>query len=555
MQVVARPILPLSDHLINQIAAGEVVERPASVIKELVENSLDAGATRIDIDVGEGGLEYMTVSDDGAGMAGEEIAAALRRHWTSKITVVGDLMSLVSLGFRGEALASIAAVASVEIITRRGGDAHGWKLVVIPGQTPGAAVPYQANVGTRITVRELFHNVPARRRFLKRARTEFLHIQQLVRQLAFARPAVALSLSQAGSRGLRLSPAEIGFDGARWRSLFGTAFVAAAHPVSLDSADLSVRGWVGGPAQADSQSDGQFLSLNGRYVRDRQLAHAVRLAYGEALPAGRFPVYALAVVLTPAAVDVNVHPGKLEVRFADVRAVHDLLYVAVRRALETEQSGAPAAVGVSIAEPEAHYAEAGPARVLPSRALVSSATTQLGSALALIEGRHLLYRDGEQVRALDLRAAWALVLQRRLQPTSELDERKRALLIPERIAASAPLWRHCSVTMLSAYGFELDDLGPAGYLLRAVPKVLPELSWPNFCAALASADGDHASNDTGQRLARAAANALELGSHGQPSRRMLEMLEHGARASGVSLQALAILVDGTLLANADVSGD
>ena len=551
MQVMARPILPLSDHLINQIAAGEVVERPASVIKELVENSLDADATRIDIDVGDGGLEYMTVSDDGAGMAGEEIAAALRRHWTSKITAVSDLTSLLSLGFRGEALASIAAVATIEIITRRRADPHGWKLVVTPGQTPAAAVPYQANVGTRITVRELFHNVPARRRFLKRARTEFLHIQQLVRQLAFARPAVALSLSQAGSRGLRLSPAELGADGARWRSLFGADFVAAAHPVALDAADLSVRGWVGGPAQADSQSDAQFLSLNGRYVRDRQLAHAVRLAYGEAIPAGRFPVYALAIALTPAAVDVNVHPGKLEVRFADVRAVHDVLYVAVRRALAAAQSDAPAASQPSIAEPDAHYVAAGGARALSSRAPERSAPAQLGTALALIEARHLLYRDGEQVRALDLRAAWALVLQRRLRPSPDLDEHRRALLIPERIAATAPLWRHCTVATLSAYGFELDDLGPAGYLLRAVPKVLPELSWPNFCAALASAAGD----DAGARLANAAAMALELGSHGQPSRRMLEMLEQGARASGVSLQALAMLVDSTLLANANVTRD
>ncbi len=552
---MARPILPLSDHLINQIAAGEVVERPASVIKELVENSLDAGASRIDIDVGEGGLEYMTVSDDGAGMAGEEIAAALRRHWTSKIAAVSDLASLVSLGFRGEALASIAAVASVEIITRRRGDPHGWKLEVIPGQTPGAPIPHQANVGTRITVRELFHNVPARRRFLKRARTEFLHIQQLVRQLAFARPAVALSLSQAGSRGLRLSPAELGADGARWRSLFGAAFVATAHPVALDAADLSVRGWVGGPAQADSQSDGQFLSLNGRYVRDRQLAHAVRLAYGETIPAGRFPVYALAVALAPAAVDVNVHPGKLEVRFADIRAVHDVLYVAVRRALETELLDLPADIDASIAEPTAHYGEARAARVAPSRAPMVVTNTQLGTPLALIEDRHLLFRDAEQVRALDLRRAWTRVLAHRLQPTAAPGEVKRPLLIPERIAVAAPLWRHCSVATLSAYGFELDDLGLAGHLLRAVPKVLPELSWPKFCAALASADGDHASDDLGERLAKAAACALELGNHGQPSRRMLEMLEQGAAASGVSLRALTTVVDGALLAHAELARD
>ncbi len=552
MQAVARPILPLSDHLINQIAAGEVIERPASVIKELVENSFDAGATRIDIDVGEGGLEYMTVADDGAGLAGEQIAAALRRHWTSKIAAIGDLASLVSLGFRGEALASIAAVATVEIITRRRGDPHGWKLVVAPGQTPGAPVPHQANVGTRITVRELFHNVPARRRFLKRARTEFLHIQQLVRQLAFARPAVTLSLSQAGSRGLRLTPSELGVDGARWRSLFGAAFMAAARYVALDAEGLSVRGWVGAPDQADSQSDGQFLCLNGRYVRDRQLAHAIRLAYGDAIPAGRFPVYGLAIALAPAAVDVNVHPGKLEVRFAEVRAVHDLLYVAVRRALETEQATAPVALEARIAEPALHYGNARVERVVSPRAVVTPAAFQLGAPLALIEDRHLLYRDGEQVRALDLRVAWTQVLSRRLRRTpNEGIIVARPLLIPERIAVLAPVWRHCSVATLSAHGFELDDLGPAGHLLRAVPKVLPELSWPKFFEALAIP----ASGDEGTRLACAAAGALDLGTHGQASRRMLEALAQGAAACGFDLTAMVTMIDGHLLTQAGAARD
>jgi DNA mismatch repair protein MutL len=551
MQTAARPILPLSDHLINQIAAGEVIERPASVIKELVENSLDAGATRIDIEVAEGGLEYMTVSDDGTGMAGEEIAAALRRHWTSKIAAVSDLSSLVSLGFRGEALASIAAVATVEIITRRRGDAHGWKLVVAPGQTPAAPVPHQANVGTRITVRELFHQVPARRRFLKRARTEFLHIQQLVRQLAFARPAVAMSLTQAGSRGLRLSPAELGEDGGRWRSLFGAAFMTAARPVTLDAEGLSVRGWVGGAEQADSLSDGQFLSLNGRYVRDRQLAHAVRLAYGETIPAGRFPVYALAVTLAPSAVDVNVHPGKLEVRFADVRGVHDVLYVAVRRALEAPQFVTPSDIETCIAEPEPHYGAIGRERDAPSRGPSAPALAPLGAPLALIEDRYLLFRDGENVRALDLRAAWTQIVERRLRTASDGKVATRPLLIPERIAGRAPLWRYCSVAMLSKHGFELDDLGPAGYLLRAVPTILPELSWSRFFAMLAT---PHPGEDT-TTLAVAVAAALELGNHGQASRRLLESLQQGALACGLDLTAMATRVDGAMLTHTGIARD
>ncbi|MBK8957376.1 MAG: DNA mismatch repair endonuclease MutL [Proteobacteria bacterium] len=544
---MARPILPLSDLLINQIAAGEVVERPASVIKELVENSLDAGATRIDIDVGEGGLAYMTVSDDGSGMAGADIAAALRRHWTSKIAEVSDLASLVSLGFRGEALASIASVATIEIVTRRRGDAHGWRLAVAPGQALAAPTPHKANVGTRITVSELFHNVPARRRFLKRARTEFLHIQQLVRQLAFARPEVMMSLSQAGSRGLRLAPAALGAEGARWRSLFGAAFVGAAHYVALELEGIAVHGWVGGSAQADSQSDGQFLSLNGRYVRDRQLAHAVRLAYGEAIPAGRFPVYALAVSVAPSAVDVNVHPGKLEVRFADVRAVHDVLFVAVRRALEAD-GGAPLPPHErGIAERPLEYAPARVLEVVTQRAAPASTAAQLGAALALVDERYLLYRDGDGVRALDLRAAWSAVLAARLGAEAQA----RPLLIPERIGHDAPLWRQRSPALLREHGFELDELGPAGYVLRAVPRVLPELAWARFFAALAAQEA----GDARRQLAQAAAAALELGSHGQPSRRLLEQLEQGATAGGIDLGALSVAVDGVLLARAGLRHD
>ena len=544
MHTTARPILPLSDHLINQIAAGEVIERPASVIKELVENSIDAGATRIDIDVGDGGLAYMTVSDDGCGIAGAELAAALRRHWTSKISVVDDLASLMSLGFRGEALASIAAVANLEVVTRRRGDAHGWRLAVAPGQTPSAPVPHQANVGTRITVRELFHDVPARKRFLKRARTEFLHIQRLVRQLAFARPEVAFSFSQAGSRGLRLAPAELGADSPRWRSLFGAPFVARARVVELEVEGISVRGWVGGPALADSQSDGQFLALNGRYVRDRQLAHAVRLAFGDSLPTGRFPVYALALDLAPAALDVNVHPGKLEVRFADLRAVHDVLYVAVSRALREElEPRAASEVPLAVAELVRDYAAPREMPLASRAAPLLAASASLGVALALIDERYLLYREAEKVYALDLRAAWAAVLAARLAQAGAQSRAARPLLIPERIAPSSELWRHCTPQTLARHGFEIDDLGPAGYLVRAVPMVLPELPWAAFLARLA-----RAASDDDVQVAHAAAATVVLGSHGQPARRMLEALQQGAAACGLSLTRLALAVDGRLFA-------
>ncbi|MBX9609593.1 MAG: DNA mismatch repair endonuclease MutL [Gammaproteobacteria bacterium] len=533
-------IQALPEHVINQIAAGEVIERPASVIKELVENALDAGASRIEVEVVEGGLESMTVSDDGCGIRGAELGAALKRHWTSKISRAQDLAALTSLGFRGEALASIAAVATVEIVTRERDEPHGWRLLSLPGQAPAPPTPHQANPGTRITVRELFHCVPARRRFLKRARTEFLHIHQLVRQLAFARPEVALSLAQPGSRGLRFAPGALGLDGPRWRALFGSAFLAGARPVSQSADGLEVRGWVGAAALADSQSDSQFLALNGRYVRDRQLAHAVRLAFGDALPAGRFPVYALALALDPGAVDVNVHPGKLEVRFVELRAVHDLLYAAVRRTLEDDAPEPPPPareVGETRADAQPLPAPARAASV--GRGTVEPPTAWRQPALALVDERFVLFRDGGAVRCLDLRATWEAVLSRRLAAT---DGEPRPLLVPERVSLSAT-----EVETLVDAGFDIDDLGPAGQRLRAVPRVLPNLAWGAFCAAFTRAPRRAPG---AAMIAAAAAAALELGRDGMPSRRLLDELAQAAAAAGFDLRGAARVVDAALLARA-----
>ncbi len=318
--------------------------------------------------------------------------------------------------------------------------------------------------------------------------------------------------------------------------------MAAAQFVELEADGLSVRGWVGGPDEAHNLSDGQFLSLNGRYVRDRQLAHAVRMAFGEAIPTGRFPVYALAIALTPSDVDVNVHPGKLEVRFADVRAVHDLLYVAVRRALEhTPELESSAASRITVAETAGDYSARAAVHRAPSHGVPVQAASQLGPPLALVDERYLLYRDGALVRSLDLRAAWTEVLSRRLLTANVA---RRPLLIPERIAANSQLWKHFNLERLSAYGFEFDDLGPAGHLLRAVPVVLPELSWAIFFEQLAAPSA----GTDGERCVRAACVAIVLGNHGQASRRVLDALEQGAAACGLALAFLSQVIDGQLLA-------
>ncbi|MEQ9062515.1 MAG: DNA mismatch repair endonuclease MutL, partial [Gammaproteobacteria bacterium] len=485
------PIRPLDDHLVNQIAAGEVIERPASVVKELIENAVDAGATRIDVELVEGGIERIVVTDDGCGITPGELPHAFRRHWTSKLARADELAAIGTLGFRGEALASIGAVAEVVATSRTADAPHAWSLELEGGVagTPRAA---RGNRGTRIEVRRLFHRVPARRRFLKQPRTELLHVQRLVRQYAFARPDIVFSLTQPGARGLRLRAA--GDDDARWRTLFGQRFLAHAQAVHEAVDGVVVRGWIGGPELASTQSELQYLALNGRVIRDRQLQHAIRLAYGESIAPGRFPSYALALDIALGAVDVNVHPAKLEVRFAELRTVHDVLLLAVRHALapahaiDVSARGAPSpAAGTAVAEPAEAYVQAAtshpaPAvRAGPHAALepVRDVAGVLGQALAVVEGRYLLCRRAESVQVLDLERAWLTVLERRLAAAAGA---RRPLLLPVR----APLPPPARLAGLTALGFEFEPLGPAGAVLRAVPQVLPSVDGAALVAALAA---------------------------------------------------------------------
>lgn len=540
----ARPIRKLPEHLINQIAAGEVIERPASVVKELIENSLDAGATRIEVELGDGGLEFISVSDDGGGIAEDDLAAALTRHCTSKLADAAELGAIATLGFRGEALASIAAVARVELLTRRAGAAHGWRLAVAPGRAPGAVEPAQATLGTRVTVRELFFEVPARKRFLKRGRTEFLHVQQALRRLAFACPSVAFRLSQAGSRALDLGAARGIAGDPRWRALFGQRFVQGAQPVEASVDGVRVSGWIGPPALATHQADLQLLALNGRPIRDRQLGHAVRLAYGDSLPPGRVPQYALALGVALDAVDVNVHPGKLEVRFAELRTVHDVLFTAVRAALDTAlgtaAAPAPAQPGAALAlgEPPRDYVAVTAAT--PALAPVASAYAR--HPLALVDDDLLLYHGATRLMLLDLRAAWRTVLARRLRTSAA--PARRALLLPERLSAAHASALGPGLDALAALGFSIETLGPAGSVLRAVPAVLPELSASALLAALSPAE---LARDATAAVAAAAAQALMLGTQGRPHLALLDALARAAAAAGFEVESMARELDGAEL--------
>ncbi len=339
----------LSPRLANQIAAGEVVERPASVIKELLENSLDSGARRIDVDVEQGGVKLLRVRDDGSGIAADDLPLALARHATSKIRELEDLEGVMSLGFRGEALASISSVARLTLTSRTASASEAWQVETEGRDMTPRVQPAAHPVGTSVEVRDLFFNTPARRKFLKTEKTEFDHLHEVIRRLALARFDVGFHLRHNGKSILSLH--EAADDVARARrvgTICSPGFLEQALPIEVERNGLRLWGWVGLPTFSRSQADLQYFFVNGRAVRDKLVAHAVRQAYRDVLFNGRHPTFVLFLELDPTGVDVNVHPTKHEVRFRDGRMVHDFLYGTLHRALADvrpeDQLAAPAAV-------------------------------------------------------------------------------------------------------------------------------------------------------------------------------------------------------------------
>ena len=350
----------LSPRLANQIAAGEVVERPASVIKELLENSLDSGARRIDVDVEQAGIKLLKVRDDGSGISSDDLPLALARHATSKIRDLEDLERVMSLGFRGEALASISSVARLTLTSRTRNADQAWQVETEGRDMAPRVQPAAHPVGTSVEVRDLFFNTPARRKFLKAEKTEFDHLQEVIKRMALARFDVAFHLRHNGKTILSLHEAHD--DTARARrvsAICGPGFLEQALPIEIERNGLPLWGWVGLPTFSRSQADLQYFFVNGRAVRDKLVAHAVRQAYRDVLFNGRHPTFVLFFEVDPAAVDVNVHPTKHEVRFRDGRTVHDFLYGTLHRALgdvrpEDQLSGsAPVTAIVRPTGPEA----------------------------------------------------------------------------------------------------------------------------------------------------------------------------------------------------------
>ncbi len=360
-------IRQISSALADQIAAGEVVERPASVLKELVENSLDAGASQVAVDVEKGGVGLIRVRDDGEGIHREDLPKALGRHATSKISSLEDLQAVASLGFRGEALASVVSVSRLRIISRQAGDDKGWRIDAKGSAVDGPPRPASHTQGTTVEVRDLFYNTPARRRFLRTERTEFGHMEEMLRRIALGRFSVGLSLSH-GRR--KIFDVPIAADDAakerRLATLCGAPFAESIIRVEAEGeGGFGLRGWVAAPTFSRSQADLQYFYVNGRSVRDRVVAHAIRQAFRDVLYQNRHPAFVLSLDMDPAEVDVNVHPTKAEVRFRNSRQVHDFLFRSLHKVLadiRPGEEGAPAPIA--------------PPRASPASARPSAAATQ-----------------------------------------------------------------------------------------------------------------------------------------------------------------------------------
>lgn len=519
-------IRQLPVELVNQIAAGEVIERPASVVKELVENSLDAGAGRIEIDIEDGGARLIRVRDDGGGIDADDLPLAISAHATSKIASFDDLERVATLGFRGEALPSIASISRFALTSRPATQAHALRIDVDGGR-PQPPRPAQHPAGTTIEVRDLFYNVPARRKFLRAERTEFGRIDELIASLALVHTGVEFRLSNNG-KPLRLlrQASDAATVAARVGDLLGEEFLQQSLRIEHEGAGMRLSGWVGLPTASRAQADQQYFYVNGRLVRDKVVAHAVRQAYADVLFHGRHPAFVLFLELDPLGVDVNVHPAKHEVRFRESRLVHDFLYRTLNEALaETRAGVAPSAVaaalpqaaahsygswrgqsslGLGAREPLADYAAllggAPPAfgtaatadpgvAALPAAATMDNAAfaasvaaaeageaaPPLGYALAQLHGIYVLAQNAHGLVLVDMHAAHERITYERLKAArAGQGIRAQLLLVPLAISVSE---REAGcvedqAARFAELGFELQRSGPQSVLVKRLPTLL-----------------------------------------------------------------------------------
>jgi DNA mismatch repair protein MutL len=466
--------------LVSQIAAGEVVERPASVLKELLENSVDAGAQAITVILDEGGTKRVQVEDDGAGIPRDELRLALARHATSKIASLEDLEGVMTMGFRGEALAAISSVSRLSICSRTRDAAHAAEISADGGQA-GEVKPAARAQGTTVTVSDLYFNTPARRKFLRTESTEFGHCDEVFRRIALARSGIAFMLKHNGrvSHVVRAQPGP-----ERAAALLGDAFFTNSLQVETQAGGMRIFGRAGTPQAAGERADGQYFFVNGRYVRDRLLSHAVREAYREMLHGERQPAYVLFLEIDPRAVDVNVHPAKTEVRFRDARAVHQFVFHAVQRALSPSAATAPvsyAAVGIErpiqaafgLAQPVAAYESfiRSAAAPLPS----AEKAPPLGFALGQLHGIYILAQNEAGLVLVDMHAAHERIVMEKLKANLDAGAvQRQSLLVPALFQAEAldVATAEENRETIERLGLELSVSGPNELSVRAAPAPL-----------------------------------------------------------------------------------
>jgi len=508
----------LPDLLINQIAAGEVIERPAAALKELLENSLDAGATDIAVQLEGGGIKLLRVRDNGNGIAKDELALALMRHATSKISSLDDLQRVASLGFRGEALASIAAVAQLALTSRIASDTHAWKIAAADGQL-GEPIPASHAQGTTVEIRELYFNTPARRKFLKSEATEYAYCEEAFKRIALSRPDVAFSLQHNGRTVWQL-PALQGANAAlkRVAALLGDEFGHAAVQVSRNAANLTLQGLAAMPAYSRTSRDAQYFFVNGRFVRDKVASHALRQAYQDILHHQRHPAFVLFLTMPPEQVDVNVHPAKIEVRFRESQGIHQFIFHTLQQALAVPASGqetrAPEqqspssfnptqqSMRLGVAEREAAYRlwevqtenanpsqpplvrggavfppDKGGSRGVAFDASLPESEAPLGYALAQLSGVYILAQNAQGLIVVDMHAAHERIVYEKLK--TALDNERIAtqpLLIPVSFYAE-PLdvaTVESEQDALNKLGFDIAPLSPTTLAIRAMPVMLKQ---------------------------------------------------------------------------------
>jgi DNA mismatch repair protein MutL len=519
------PIQQLPSHLINQIAAGEVVERPASVVKELLENALDAGATQIELDIEQGGSKRIRIRDNGYGIPKDELKLALSRHATSKIASLEDLENIRSLGFRGEALPSIASVSRLSISSQSSESQQSWTLSGNGGATFDDPEPISHPQGTTIDVRDLFFNVPARRKFLKTEKTEFRHLEDVVKKISLSRFQIAITLKHGSKTKLHLQAANDRTSSERRvAEIFGPAFMEQSLAIEYQAAELTLSGWVGLPTFSRSQADLQYFYVNGRIIRDRIVTHAVRQAYQDVLYHGRHPAYLLFLELNPDKVDVNAHPTKHEVRFREARLVHDFLYRTLHKALadirpdpitepldddlpanrhaqqynpfETAQSNLSIPVRESMQvynqlhqtiannNTNPFIANASLSNNSPSNSLSvqietdyknTGAVPPLGFALAQLHGIFILAENAQGLIIVDMHAAHERITYEHLKKSMAEDTiRSQPLLVPHPVSVSKKE-ANCAIEYTDIFtqlGFVIDRLAPEKLVIRAVPSLL-----------------------------------------------------------------------------------